>query len=134
MNACILYYSQTGNTKKFAQAISTSLNVTSLYDITTNEPNVVTQHDMIILGTPVHGFNPSKESVAFVKQLPEGNGKKTILFCTYRLWKGRVFGKLKGELKKRGYSTVLCVSAKAKKFTAEDFVEPVKKIAQSIKN
>ena len=134
MNACILYYSQTGNTKKFAQAISTSLNVTTLYDITTNEPNVVTQHDMIILGTPVHGFNPSKESVAFVKQLPEGNGKKTILFCTYRLLKGRVFGKLKSELKKRGYSTILCASAKAKKFTAEDFVEPVKKIAQSIKN
>jgi len=134
MNACILYYSQTGNTKKFAQAISTSLNFTALYDITTNEPKVVTQHDMIILGTPVHGFNPSKESVAFVKQLPEGNGKKTILFCTYRLWKGRVFGKLKGELKKRGYSNILCVSAKAKKFTAEDFVEPVKKIAQSIKN
>jgi len=134
MNACILYYSQTGNTKKFAQAISTSLNFTALYDITTNEPKVVTQHDIIILGTPVHGFNPSKESVAFVKQLPEGNGKKTILFCTYRLWKGRVFGKLKGELKKRGYSTILCVSAKAKKFTAEDFVEPVKKIAQSIKN
>jgi flavodoxin len=134
MNVCILYYSQTGNTKKFAQAISTSLNFTALYDITNNEPKVVTQHDMIILGTPVHGFNPSKESVAFVKQLPEGNGKKTILFCTYRLWKGRVFGKLMGELKKRGYSTILCVSAKAKKFTAEDFVEPVKKIAQSIKN
>ncbi len=134
MNACILYYSQTGNTKKFAQAISTSLNLTAVYDITSNEPNVVKQHDMLIFGTPVHGFNPSKESVAFVKQLPEANGKKTILFCTYRLWKGRVFGKLKGELKKRGYSTILCVSAKAKEFTAEDFVEPIKKIAQTLKN
>lgn len=134
MNACILYFSQTGNTKKFADAISKSLNVSAVYDVTTNEANIVKQHDMMILGTPVHGFNPSKESVEFVKQLPEANGKKTILFCTYRLWKGRVFGKLKGELKKRGYSTILCVSAKAKKFTAEDFVEPVKKIAQSIKN
>ena len=133
MNNCILYYSQTGNTKRFAQAISNSLNIPAVYDITTNEPNVVKQHDMIIFGTPVHGFNPSKESVAFVKQLPEGNGKKAILYCTYRLWKGRVFSKLKGELKKRGYSTILCVSAKAKEFTDEDFVAPVKKIWEKIK-
>ena len=133
MNSCILYFSQTGNTKRFAQAISNSLNIRAVYDITTNEPNVVKQHDMIIFGTPVHGFNPSKESVAFVKQLPEGNGKKAILYCTYRLWKGRVFSKLKGELKKRGYSTILCVSAKAKEFTDEDFVAPVKKIGEQIK-
>ncbi len=133
MNACILYFSQTGNTKKFAEAISNSLNIPAVYDITSNEPNVVKQHDMIIFGTPVHGFNPSTESVEFVKQLPEGNGKKTILYCTYRLWKGRVFSKLKGELKKRGYSTILCVSAKAKEFTGEDFVAPVKKIGETIK-
>jgi flavodoxin len=132
MNACILYYSQTGNTKKFAEKISNSLDSATVYDLTINEPNVVKQHDMIILGTPVHGFNPSKESVEFVKKLPEGNGKKTILFCTYRLWKGRVFSKLKGELKKRGYSTILCVSVKAKEFTDADFVEPVKKIKEKM--
>ena len=132
MNACILYYSQTGNTKKFAEKISNSLDSATVYDLTINEPNVVKQHDMIILGTPVHGFNPSKESIEFVKQLPEGNGKKTILFCTYRLWKGRVFSKLKGELKKRGYSTILCVSAKAKEFTDADFVEPVKQIKEKM--
>jgi len=132
MNACILYFSQTGNTKKFADAISKSLNVSAVYDVTTNEANIVKQHDMMILGTPVHGFNPSKESVEFVKQLPEANGKKTILFCTYRLWKGRVFSKLKGELKKRGYSTILCVSAKAKEFKDEDFVAPIKKIKQKM--
>ncbi|WNZ28246.1 MAG: flavodoxin domain-containing protein [Candidatus Bathyarchaeota archaeon] len=133
MNACILYYSQTGNTKKFAEKISNSLNNSKTYDITTNQPSVVKQHDIIILGTPVHGFNPSKESIAFVKQLPEGSGKKTVLFCTYRLWKGRVFSKLKGELKKRGYSTILCVSAKAKEFTDADFVAPAQKIVETIK-
>ena len=133
MNACILYFSQTGNTKKFAETISESLKIPAVYEITTTEPKVVEKHDMVLLGTPVHGFNPSKESVAFVKQLPEGNGKKTILFCTYRLWKGRVFSKLKGELTKKGYSTILCVSAKAKEFTDADFVAPVQKIAETIK-
>jgi flavodoxin len=133
MNTCILYYSQTGNTKKFAEKIASALNDSPTYDMTINEASLVKQHDMIILGTPVHGFNPSKKSVEFVKQLPEGNGKKTILFCTYRLWKGRVFSKLKGELKKRGYSTILCVSAKAKEFTDADFVAPVQKIVNEMK-
>ncbi|MDG6221705.1 MAG: flavodoxin family protein [Candidatus Bathyarchaeota archaeon] len=133
MNACILYYSQTGNTKKFAEKISNSLKIPTTYDMTSNDASVAKQHDIIILGTPVHGFNPSKESIEFVKQLPEGNGKKTILFCTYRLWKGRVFSKLKGELKKRGYSTILCVSAKAKEFTDADFIAPVQKIVETIK-
>ncbi len=58
MNACVLYFSQTGNTRKFAEAISDSLNITSVYDIITTEPAVVNDFDLIILGTPVHGFSP----------------------------------------------------------------------------
>jgi len=133
MNPCILYFSQTGNTKKFAETISKSLKIPAVYDLTTTEPTVVAKHDLLLLGTPVHGFNPSKEGVSFVKQLPEGNGKKAILFCTYRLWKGRVFGKLKSELKKHGYATVLCVSEKGKDFTNETFSEQIQKINEEIK-
>ncbi|MCW4016110.1 MAG: hypothetical protein NWF06_07060 [Candidatus Bathyarchaeota archaeon] len=132
MNSCILYVSLTGNTRKFAENISNELKIPAVFDITTTEPTAVKDFDMIILGTPVHGFNPSKESVAFIKRLPNGEGKQAILFCTYRLWKGRVFGKLKGEMKKRGYSTILCVSAKAKEFTDNDFVEPIQKIVKTL--
>jgi len=133
MKACVLYFSLTGNTRKFAETISDSLKIEAVCDITTTEPSVVADYDVIILGTPVHGFNSSKEALAFVERLPEGNGKKTVLFCTYRLWKGRVFGKLKNELKKKGYSTVLCVSAKGKEFTEEDFSESTDKIAEALK-
>jgi flavodoxin len=133
MNACVLYFSLTGNTRKFAETISDSLKIQAVYDITTTEPSVVADYDVMILGTPVHGFNPSKESISFVKRLPEGNGKKTVLFCTYRLWKGRVFDKLKNELKKKGYSTVLCVSAKGKNFSKEDFSDSIAKIAEALK-
>ena len=133
MNACVLYFSLTGNTRKFAETISDSLKIQAVYDITTTEPSVVADYDVMILGTPVHGFNPSKESISFVKRLPEGNGKKTVLFCTYRLWKGRVFGKLRNELKKKGYSTVLCVSAKGKNFSKEDFSDSTAKIAEALK-
>jgi flavodoxin len=133
MNACVLYFSLTGNTRKFAETISDSLKIQAVYDITTTEPSVIADYDVIIFGTPVHGFNPSKESIYFVKNLPKGNGKKTILFCTYRLWKGRVFGKLKNELKKKGYSTVLCVSAKGKEFSKEYFLDSTDKIAEALK-
>jgi flavodoxin len=133
MNACVLYFSLTGNTRKFAETISDSLKIQAVYDITTTEPSVIADYDVIIFGTPVHGFNPSKESISFVKNLPKGNGKKTILFCTYRLWKGRVFGKLKNELKKKGYSTVLCVSAKGKEFSKEYFLDSTDKIAEALK-
>lgn len=133
MNACVLYFSQTGNTRKFAETISDSLKIPAVFDLTTTEPSVVNDYDVIVLGTPVHGFNPSKEALSFVERLPEGDGKRAILFCTYRLWKGRTFGKLKKELKKKGYNTVLCVSAKGKEFTEEDFSDPICKIAEALK-
>ncbi len=69
MNACVLYFSLTGNTRKFAETISDSLKIQAVYDITTTEPSVVADYDVIIFGTPVHGFNPSKESISFVETL-----------------------------------------------------------------
>jgi len=131
MKACVLYFSQTGNTKKFAETISDSLKIPA-FNMTTSEPSVVDEFEAIILGTPVHGFNPSKESLAFVESLPEGNGKKAILFCTCRLWKGRVFKKLEKELKKKSYITVCSVSAKGRELNTEDFSDAVCKIARAI--
>jgi len=133
MNACILYFSQTGNTRKFAEAISDSLKIPAVFDLTATEPSVVDDFDVVILGTPVHGFNPAREALSFVKSLPEGNGKRTVLFCTYILWKGRTFGKLKKELKKKGYNTILCVSAKGRKFSKETFSEAIGKITEALK-
>ena len=133
MNACVLYFSQTGNTRKFAEAISDSLEIPTVYDITTKEPTVVNDFDLIILGTPVHGFNPSVEALAFVERLPDGDGKRAILFCTHRLWKGSTFKKLKKELKKKGYSTLLCVSVKGKEFAEEDFADAIDKIKEALK-
>jgi len=133
MKACVLYFSQTGNTRKFAEAISDSLKIPAVFDMTATEPSVVNDYDVIILGTPVHGFNPSKGALAFVERLPEGKGKKTILFCTYRLWKGRTFGRLKKEMEKKGYSTILCVSAKGREFSKETFSNSIGKIAEALK-
>ena len=90
MNVCILFFSQT---------ISESLMIPSLKDITFTEPKIVNNYGMLIFGTPVHRFNPSIESLSFVQNLPNGNGKRVILFYTYRLWKRRTFSKLKKRVK-----------------------------------
>ena len=117
----------------FAETISEALKIEALYDINVVDPSVVAEYDVLILGTPVHGFNPSKEALAFVKNLPKSENKESILFCTYRLWKGSTFGKLKKELKNKGYATVLCVGIKSKEFIKKDFVKHVKSIEKQMK-
>lgn len=44
----------------FAEAISEALKVGALYDISVINPSVIADYDILILGTPIHGFNPSK--------------------------------------------------------------------------
>jgi hypothetical protein len=101
------------------------LKIPAVYDVTTIEPMVVNDFDMTIPGTPVHGFSPSEEVLAFVERLPNGDGKRLILFCTNRLRKGSIFKKLKKELKYKDYNTLLCVSAKGKEFPEEDFSDSI---------
>ena len=43
---------------------------------------MVNDFDIFILGTPVHGSNTSKEILSFVDSLPDGKGKRVILFYT----------------------------------------------------
>ena len=132
MKACVLYFSQTGNTKRFAEEIANRLNISAVFDMTNTEPSAVNDYDVLIIGTPVHGFNPPVEALTFVESLPSGDGKRTALFCTHRLWKGKTFSKMEKALKKKGYNNVCCVSVKGKEFGKDDFIEPAEKIAKKV--
>jgi len=114
MKPCVLYFSRTGNTKRMAEAISKAAKAPA-FDMTSSEPSVVEGFDLLIVGTPVEGFRPAKETVAFAERLPKTEGKKAILFCTYALWKGSTFKVLKKELSSKGYETILDVSKKGMK-------------------
>lgn len=120
MKACVIYFSRTGNTKSMAEAISDSIKA-SAFDITSCEPSVVEDFDMLILGTPVEGLRPAKEILNFIEQMPEAEGKKTIVFCTYALWKARTLRTLANKLAKKGYDTVLSVSKKESNQTKPTF-------------
>jgi flavodoxin len=127
MKACVIYFSLYGNTRRFAEAISNYLKI-PVFDLTTSDPSIVEKFDLIILGTPVHGFSPARRVLSFVKNLPEGNGKASIIFCTYAIRKGRTLKKLENELGDKGYTTILSVSKRGLKLSTQDFSDAINEI------
>jgi len=112
MNIGIFYLSRTGNTKRFAQAIA-ELTKASLNDVLSTDAAVVEKFDLVFLGTPVEGASPTKEVLSFIDNMPKAEGKKAILFCTYRLFGNeRSMKAMAKQLENKGYQTVLKVSKK----------------------
>jgi flavodoxin len=132
MKSCVLYFSRTGNTKRMAEAISESTKA-PVFAMTSSEPSVVEGFDLLIVGTPVEGFRPAKETMEFVERLPKTEGQKAIVFCTCALWKGRTFGILKKELSRKGYDTILSTSKKMKQDQPADFSDNINQIKQVLK-
>ncbi len=115
MKPCIFYFSRTGNTKRLAEAIAEQINA-PIFSISSIEPSAVEAYDTVILGTPVEGAKPALETTAFVGQLPKGQGKKVVIFCTYRLFGNeRTMKILEKALVERGYETILKFSKKGMK-------------------
>jgi flavodoxin len=114
-----------------AEAISDSTKAPA-FDIASSEPSVVENYDLLILGTPVEGSRPTKETLAFIERLPKAEGKKAILFCTYALWKGSTFKVLEKELASKGYNNILSVSKKGvqpdKPADFSDSIDEIKKV------
>ena len=77
MNACVLYFSLTGNTKRFAETISNMLNI-PVFDLAQSMPSIIADYDVLILGTPVHGLSPAKPVSSFIEKLPKANEKKQL--------------------------------------------------------
>jgi flavodoxin len=115
MNPCVLYFSRTGNTKRLAEAIA-NLAKAPVFDIASSEPSIVEKYDLLFIGTPVEGSSPTKEARAFVQSLPKADGKKVVLFCTFRMFGNkRTMRALEKELEGKGYITILSVSKKGMK-------------------
>jgi flavodoxin len=127
MKACVLYFSLTGNTKRFAETISGMLNI-PIFDLAKTMPSIVVDYDVLILGTPVHGLSPAKPVSSFIEKLPKANEKKTIIFSTYAIRKGKANKKLENELGEMGYQTILSLSKRGFKLGEQDFAECIKQI------
>ena len=115
-----------------AEAIAETVKA-PVFAIASSEPSVVEDFDLLILGTPVEGFKPAKETTDFVEHLPKTEGKKAILFCTHKLWKGSTFKILEKELSSKGYAVILSVSKKGMlPDQPADFSDCLNKIKQAL--
>ncbi len=133
MKTCVIYFSRTGNTKSMAEAISKSTKATA-YDIASCDPKIVKDFDLLILGTPVEGFRPARETLNFIDEMPKTEGKKAIVFCTYALWKRNTLKTLVNRLAKKGFETILSISKKGVKPNETDFSDVLDQISNSIEN
>ena len=115
MNAAVVYFSRTGNTKKLAQAIA-DVAKAPIYDLAQADASKIANLDLLIFGTPVEGASPTKEAMAYIATMPQVSGKKAILFCTYRIFGNeRAMKTIEKELSAKGYETILKVSKKGMK-------------------
>jgi flavodoxin len=112
MNPLVVYFSRTGNTKRLAQAIA-DLAKAPIFDVSSIDNSTIENNDLLFLGTPVEGANPAKETAAFIATMPKTEGKKAVLFCTYRIFGNkRTMKKMEKALAEKGYQTILKVSVK----------------------
>ena len=113
-----------------AQALSKTTQA-EIFEINSSRPELITKYDVIVVGTPVEGFRPAKETLAFVNGLSRAEGKKAILFCTCALWRGFTFRALSKILKEKGYDCILSVSKR--KITAQtDFSDVAEKVEKTL--
>ena len=94
MKSIVVYYSQTGNTLKIAEAIRDGIqkeagqcDLAAFRDVT---PEKLAEYDMVGIGTPIWGSVPTLNVIYFIKDLPESMaGKAWFYFCTHGMTPGR---------------------------------------------
>ncbi len=130
MNAAVVYFSRTGNTKRLAEAIADTAKA-PLFELSQAEPAKISAYDLLIFGTPVEGASPAKEARTYLESLPTATGKKAIIFCTWKLFGNeRTMKAIEKELSAKGYETVLKVSKKGMKPGQE---EDLSKVTSEVK-
>ena len=94
MKSLVIYYSQTGGTKKIAQAIRDGIaGVTGQCDLRPLRevsPADWLSYDLVGIGSPVWGACPTTNVIYHINDLPEAvAGKHAFFFCTHGTGPGR---------------------------------------------
>jgi flavodoxin len=85
MKSLVIFYSESGNTQKLAQAVAAGLG-TQAIRIEEVKPQEIADYDLICLGTPVQGAAPAKKVLDFISRMPLMSGKKAAVFCTMHMF------------------------------------------------
>ncbi len=86
MNILVAYYSETGNTRKVAEAIFASLRLTRKKLLPIDQAEDLDPYNLIYCGFPVQHHSIPAPMVHFLKSLPKG--KQIALFATHGSLRG----------------------------------------------
>jgi ferredoxin len=110
MKSIVIYYSQTGNTKKIAHAIHAGMSQTGeqcdiarLKDV---DPRDLAGYDLIGLGSPVIHARELPNVTNFINSLKSVDGKHAFAFCTHGAIPGYYLARVVPALIQRGLTVI----------------------------
>ena len=115
MEALIVYSNKNGTTRRYAETIANlikrkfnSLKIKSIEEASSED---IAGCDVLYLGCStdgmmVFGQKPEQPWIDFVSKVPHMEGKKTVLFTTYKFSTGKVFQRMKLYLQPKGYKVI----------------------------
>ena len=115
MKIAIVYDSSTGTTAKAAQKMGKTLEAHGhqcrVQSVAQADPASVSEADLICVGSWVKGLfiirqHPTKGSMQFIEQLGNLEGRKAVVFCTYKLAAGSTLPKMAKALEGIGAQVV----------------------------
>jgi flavodoxin len=98
MNAAVVYFSRTGNTKKIAEAMAQAIGckATGIADF-----DAQAAYDLLLVGGAVYGGKLDPSLTEFIGGLDPSKIKRAVVFSTYFMGEMAI-AMIKGALKERG--------------------------------
>lgn len=115
MEIAIVYDSSTGITERAAEAMGKTLeehgHQCQVQSILEADPGSVSEADLICIGTWVKGLfiigqHPTEGSMMFINRLESLQGKKAVVFCTYKIATGKSLPTMAEALEGKGAQVV----------------------------
>jgi len=110
LKTLIIYFSQTGGTKKIAEAIRTGIKSVGaecdLIKIKNVDPSGLRKYDLIGFGTPTFFYREPLNVQRFINNLPEMQNMHAFIFATHGSCLGNTFYYLSEELKEKGFVVI----------------------------
>ncbi len=110
MKSVVIYFSQTGNTKKVAEAIRDAIREeTGQCDIVKlKEADVksLADYDLIGLGCPVFVWEEPANVKSFIRSMGPLRGKHCFIFATHGGHPGNTFPSMAGKLRRQGLKVI----------------------------
>ena len=110
LQVLIIYFSQTGNTKKIAETIKKGIfksgNTCKTEKIKEVDIDKLENYDLIGIGTPTFFYREPTNVKNLIRDIKEIKGKHCFLFCTHGSLIGNTFYYMNEELTKKGFTII----------------------------